>query len=107
MAKIVAKTEKGLLVEMREEEIAMVLGPGYTNLFYGNTSNRPKSSEVFKVGVEVPIGDIWNRLDRLSQIQRTLDGVAAEMRKAADWLDTVPAILEPPSKKSAKKDNGS
>ncbi len=104
MAKIIGKGERGLLVEMSENEIAMVLGPGYANWCFGQ-NKAPDPHAAFKVGAEIPIGDIWNRLDGISKIQPTLDGVAEQMRKAADWLDTVPAILDPPQKKSAKKDS--
>ncbi len=99
MAKIIGTTETSLLVEMTVGEISQIMGPGYAHLVRGD--NR----KAFDVGVEIPISKMWQRLDRLSVLQQTLDGVAQKMRESADWLVTIPAILEPPQKKPAKKDS--
>lgn len=99
MAKIIGTTETRLLVEMTKGEISQMMGPGYEHIV------REDNRRAFDVGIEIPISKMWQRLDHLLVLQRTLDGVAEKMRESADWLVTIPAILEPPPKKSAKKDN--
>lgn len=102
MAKIVAQTNTDrwhtkYLVEMTKDEIAHLMGERYA-------SSIKNGDDVFKIGAEIPIYQAWDRLDHLATIQRTLDGTAGELRKVADWLDTVPSVMEPPAKKSSKKE---
>lgn len=97
MAKIIAKAERSnYLVEMTGTEIAQILGPGYIHQV---------GDAALKTGAEIPVGEIWSRYNHLGRIQRTLSGAAGELRQVADWLDTVPPLVEPPEeKKPAKKE---
>ena len=96
MAKIIAKTERTFLVEMTQGEIAQILGPGYAHLVL------KENRHVFETGAEIPVSESWQRLQGIATLQRTLDGVAHELRKTADWLDTIPAITAPVEKKTGK-----
>jgi len=101
MAKIIAVTNTDkyspdYLVEMSKSEITHLMGENYASSI--------QNENAFRIGAVIPIVEAWGRLDNLAKIQPTLDGVALKMRSVADWLDTVPAVLAPPSpKKSAKE----
>lgn len=101
MAKIIGlasddRWDRRFLVEMTKTEIAHLLGEQY---------NPPKEmSGDLTIGTEIPISQMWNRVYDLGRIQPTLDGVAQKMRQVADWLDTVPALAEPPAEKGKTKE---
>ena len=90
MAKIIGKTENGYLCEVHSNEIAHLAGYDYENQMI-----TAKGRDWPRVGTVFPLDDQWRRLKKIASLQRTLDGIAAQMRETAGWLDTVPHVVEP------------
>lgn len=89
MATIIGTSAGGYLVEMTGSELAKIMGPGYEHLM------REKFGERWNaVGTQINISPLWAKLDRLSNHQKTFTGIAKEMRKTAEWLDTIPRVIQ-------------
>jgi hypothetical protein len=109
MAKIIANTDlRHVLVEMTKNEIAQLMGhSSLWNLNYDAEKAgrpRPTDDDLFGIGTEIPIDPMWQLIDKLTAADRTFNGVAGELRKAAEWLDTIPSILEPATPKRKTKE---
>lgn len=109
MAKIIAETGGGLLVEMTKDEVANIMGhQSRWSVEYEaeKVGKKGEAMALFKPGAEIPVGEVWSRLNNICTSERTFLGIASEMRKCADWMETVPKIVAAVStKKPAKKED--
>lgn len=100
--KIVAKTEKGYLVETDEREIAMALGYGWesdggfieaTKVARENNSHNPK----LKIGGEIQIRPVHQYLTQLQDKELSIKSAARTLRELSElMLAGIPTAVVPP-----------
>jgi len=86
--KIIAVTSRGYLIESGEDELANLMG--YYN-DYQRTNNRIDGKgfpEKYKIGDEIPIHAMYDRLYRMTNMERDLTEISAKLRASSDFVNT-------------------
>jgi hypothetical protein len=84
--KIIAKTERGYIIETSGDELANLIG------YYSHYSfDRPNPAP--EIGNEVQIAKMFRHLYELGSAQKDIAATAAKLRTAADLIDTLPQPL--------------
>ena len=86
--KIIAKTDKGLLLEATERDVANILG-------YGSTYSDGFDNRMLKIGTEIPVHKIVSTADavrtmntgRLNQIKSNLQNAITQVEAAEDSIN--------------------
>lgn len=90
MAKILGKTtNNSFIVEIREDELANLIGYYSTSSFRGDCHDGPARGE-FKTGEEINIAKMYFHLRELASASNCIRKTATQLRLAADLIDQLP-----------------
>lgn len=90
MAKILGKTTNdSYLVEIKEDELANLIGYYSESSFRGSYCGEPARKE-FKTGEEINIAKMFFHLRELASASDCIRKTASQLRLAADLIDKLP-----------------
>lgn len=91
--KVIGKTEKGLLIDASEQELANIAGFAYA---FHSTGSPWKDKREIPVGSEIPVSKIFDRLGALREGEAKLKDGAAHLRALATLMESqVPSVILP------------
>lgn len=82
--KIIGNTGKGFLIETNKDELSNLMG--YASDF-SRTYDRKNGQQEFRIGDNIPISKMYDRLYRMANMEKELVEISAKLKAASDFVN--------------------